>query len=340
LIRVTFLGTAASRPTVNRNVSSVCVQREGDLMLFDCGEGTQRQMMRYGSGFALDAIFISHVHADHYLGIVGLLRTMALQGRTDPIEIYGPPGSDPTLRTAVHLGADRIGFPVTIDERAPGDRIRREEYDVVPFEVTHGTAGVGWALIEHDRPGRVDIERARALGIPEGPLFGRLHGGRSVEVDGRTIRPEEVVGEPRPGRRVVYTGDTRPSSVVRRAAVDADLLIHDCTFSDEETVRARETFHATASQAAKLAREARAHRLALTHLSARYSETPAVLEREARAIFREAVVAYDGLVVEIPYRRDGDDGDVDRHEAGVAPAADGSVERGMRHTREEGETRG
>ena len=304
MIRVTFLGTAASRPTVGRNVSAVAVQREGDLMLFDCGEGTQRQMMRYGTGFSLNRIFVTHMHADHFLGVIGLLRTLGLQGRTDPLEIYGPPGSRPILRAAVDLGVERVGFPVRIETRNPGGAVASDGYVVQAVPVDHGTRAVGWAVVEHDRLGRFDVERARALGVPEGPLFGRLHQGESVEVDGRIVTPDEVVGPSRPGRTVVYTGDTRPSDRVVDAARGAELLIHDCTFSSEEADRARETGHATAAEAAEVARRAGVKRLVLTHLSARYSERWDVLEEEARAVFPGAVVARDGMAIEIPYSDD------------------------------------
>ena len=166
----------------------------------------------------------------------------------------------------------------------------------------HGTPAVGWALVEEERLGRFDVEAARAMGIPEGPLFGQLHRGLPVEVDGRVIRPEEVVGAPRPGRTVVYTGDTRPAATTVEMAKDADALIHEATFADEESARARETYHTTARQAGELAREAGVHRLFLTHLSARYSEDPGALEAEARRAFPGARVAHDGLVVELPYR--------------------------------------
>ena len=301
MIRLTFLGTSASRPTVGRNVSALALQREGELMLLDCGEGTQRQMMRFGTGFALDHIFISHVHADHYLGVIGLLRTLALQGREAPMYIHGPPGARATLTDAVNLGVDRLAYPVEIRELEPGDRVERELYDIVALPVRHGTRAVGYALREHDRPGRFDVERTRKLGIPEGPLFGKLHAGQAVEVDGRTIAPEEVVGAPRRGRLVVYTGDTRPSDRIVAEARGADALIHDATFGDEEEDRAHETFHSTARQAGEVARKAGVRRLYLTHLSARYSANPAPLEREAREAFPEAQVAYDGLSVEIGY---------------------------------------
>ena len=301
MIRVTFLGTAASRPTVGRNVSGLAVQREGDLMLFDCGEGTQRQMMRYGTGFAVDAIFITHMHADHFLGITGLLRTLGLQGRVEPLALYGPPGSQPTLEVLVHLGAERTPFEVPIRELAPGDAVKRDGYDVIAFEADHGVRALGYALAEHERLGRFDVERARALGIPEGPLFGRLHRGEPVEVDGRTISADEVVGRARAGRRVVYSGDTRPSRAISEIARGADLLVHDCTFSEEEADRARDTYHATASGAARSALEAGVRRLVLTHISARYADNPRALEEEATAVFPGSQVAQDGLVIEIPF---------------------------------------
>lgn len=302
MLRVTFLGTAASRPTVGRNVSAIAVQREGELMLFDCGEGTQRQMMRYGTGFHVATIFFTHMHTDHFLGVVGLLRTMGLQGHSEPVDLYGPPGSRSVLSEAVHLGVERVPFEVRIHELEPGQHVERAEYDVIAYPVKHGTSAVGYVLREHPRLGRFDVERARALGIPEGPLYRRLHHGEPVTVNGREIRPEEVVGPPRPGRTVVYTGDTLPCNSTVEAARGADLLIHDATFGEEEAERAHETWHSTARDAAEVARRAGARRLVLTHLSARYADSPGLLEREARSVFRNTIIASDGDVIEVPFR--------------------------------------
>jgi ribonuclease Z len=304
MIRLTFLGTAASRPTPGRNVSALSVQREGDNFLFDCGEGTQRQMMRYGTGFSVSRIFFTHMHADHFLGVIGLVRTMALQGREEPLALYGPPGSTRTLREAVHLGVDRVQFEVSFLELAPGERVEFPEYAIEAFRANHGVSAIGYNLRELPRLGRFDVEKARALGIPEGPLFGELHRGNPVEVDGRVITPEELVGPARPGRLVTYTGDTRPADSVREAARDADVLIHEATFTEDEGVRAHETYHSTALGAATVAAEAGVRSLLLTHVSARYADNAGPLLDEARQAFESVGVARDGQVVEIDYRAD------------------------------------
>ena len=307
MIRVTLLGTAAARPTPGRNVAGLTVQRDGELLLWDCGEGTQRQMMRYATGFNVSAIFVTHVHADHILGLPGLLRTLGLQGHREPMEIFGPPRSGSVLEDAVHLGTHRVPFPLTIREVEPGEEVPRSGYVIRTFPVSHGVPALGLSLVEPDRLGRFDVERARALGVPEGPAFGRLHRGEPVDVDGRTVEPGEVVGPSRPGRKVVYTGDSRASRPVLEAARGADLLIHDATFGDEEVERARETGHATAREAARLARRAGVRELILTHLSARYADDPTLLARQAGEEFPGARVARDGMVVEVPFPPDEDD---------------------------------
>ncbi len=302
MIRVRFLGTAASRPTVGRNVSGIAVQREGESFLLDCGEGTQRQIMRFGTGFSFSHVFITHGHADHFLGLPGLLRTMGLQGREDPMTIYGPTGTSDLLRTAVRMGIERLAFPVEVKRLRDGERVAFDGWAVHAYSVDHGVPALGYALVEELRLGRFDVDMARSMGVPEGPLFGRLHRGHAVEVDGRVITPDEVVGPPRPGRKVVYTGDTRPTRATGAMAMGADLLIHEATFGSEEKKRAWETRHSTAAEAARVADRANVKRLALTHISARYADVPRVLEKEARAIFPESTVAHDGLEIEIGYR--------------------------------------
>jgi ribonuclease Z len=302
MLSATLLGTAAACPTIERNVAALAVQREGETILFDCGEGTQRQMMRYGVSFAFREIFFTHYHADHMLGVVGLLRTMGLQDRTAPVTLYGPRGAQRILGAAITLGIERNKFPVDIVELKVGDRLKRDDYDIVVFETDHRADTVGFALAEHTRLGRFNPQRARELGIPEGPLWGRLHKGETVELpDGRRIGPAELVGAPRRGRTLVYTGDTRPTLKVVEAARGADLLIHEATFGEEEVDRAAETGHSTAAQAAEVAREAGVRRLVLTHISARYSREAPELLAEAKAVFPETLVARDGLTVEVPY---------------------------------------
>ena len=302
MLAATFLGTGAATPTVDRNVAALAVQREGETILFDCGEGTQRQMMRYGVGFSFTEVFFSHYHADHILGITGLLRTMGLQDRTAPVTLYGPRGAKRVLGTAITLGVERNKFPVEIVEVRPGDRLVRESYDLVVFETDHRADTVGYALAEHIRLGRFHPERARELGVPEGPLWGRLHKGESVTLDdGRTVSPADLVGAPRHGRTLVYSGDTRPHLSLLEAARGADLLIHEATFGGDEAARAVETGHSTAAEAARIALDAGVRRLVLTHISPRYSRDAPELLAEARAVFPETVIARDGLTLDVPF---------------------------------------
>jgi ribonuclease Z len=302
MLSLTFLGTGASTPTVERNVAGLSVQREGEMILFDCGEGTQRQMMRYGVGFSFREIFFTHYHADHLLGVTGLLRTMGLMDRTEPVTLYGPRGAQRILGAAITLGIERNKFPVDIVEIRPGDRLARDEYDIVVFETEHRADTVGFALAEHTRLGRFYPERARELGIPEGPLWGRLHKGETVILeDGRLIRPSDLVGEPRPGRVLVYSGDTRPALTLMEAARGADLLVHEATFGGEESERAVETGHSTASEAAKVALDAGVRQLVLTHISPRYGREAPELLAEARAIFPHTAIARDGMTIEVPF---------------------------------------
>ena len=302
MLSVTFLGTGAACPTVERNVSGLALHREGELLLFDCGEGTQRQMMRYQVGFSFREIFLTHFHSDHFLGVIGLFRTMGLMDRKDGVTLYGPRGARQILTAALAVGIERTKFPVEIVELKPGDRVSRNEYELAAFPTDHRADTLGYALVERDRLGRFDPEKARELGIPEGPLWGRLHKGSPVTLpDGRTITPEVLVGPPRPGRTVVYSGDTRPYPAVAAAARGADLLVHEATFGEDERDRAVETGHSTAREAALVARDAGVRRLALTHISPRYSRDAPELLAEAQAVFPHTLVARDGLTVEVPF---------------------------------------
>lgn len=300
-----FLGTSASRPTVERGLSSLALTREGETMLFDCGEGTQRQMMRWGVGFTLGDIFFTHFHTDHFLGVLGLLKTLALQAREEPLRIWGPRGATALFKRAEGLGAEKLTFPLTVTEVEPGTPIARKEYEIRPFAVDHRNgAAVGYALVEFERRGRFDPEHAQALGIPEGPLWGRIHKGEAITLDdGRVIQPSELVGPTRPGRTVVITGDTRPCAATVEAATGADLLVHEATFGDEDAARAVDTKHSTAREAATVAAQAGVRTLVLTHFSARYSRDPGDLAREAREAFGGTLVmARDGLELEVPFR--------------------------------------
>jgi len=302
MLTLTFLGTGAACPTVERNVSALALQREGETLLFDCGEGTQRQMMRYGVGFSFRELFFTHYHSDHLLGVIGLFRTMGLMDRKDGVTLYGPKGAQRILGGALAVGIERTRFPVEIVEVKPGERLRRGEYEISVFATEHRADTVGYAVVEHDRLGRFDPDRARELGIPEGPLWGRIHKGNPVTLpDGRTVEPGELVGPTRPGRTVVISGDTRPHPAVVAAARGADLLVHEATFGEDERDRAVETGHSTAREAAAVAAEAGVRRLVLTHVSARYSREAPELLAEAQAVFPETIVARDGLAVEVQF---------------------------------------
>ncbi|MDI6887005.1 MAG: ribonuclease Z [archaeon] len=303
MLRITFLGTGGSTPTPNRNPSAIAVNREGELMLFDCGEGAQQQMMRAKTGMKIKSIFLTHFHADHVLGIPGLLQTMALQGRKEPLEIYGPRYVDKFLYHLLSLGYAGRSFEVRAIELGPGDVIRRAGYEIRAIKTVHNVVSIGYVLEEDMRPGRFNRERALELGIEPGPLFSKLQSGHSICVEGREIRPEEVLGPPRPGRKIVYTGDTRPCESVIEASENADLLIHDGTLSEETKGYAIDYMHSTALEAAEVAKKAAVKKLILTHISARYSDLEGAmkLEEEARLVFENTEVARDLMTIEVGY---------------------------------------
>jgi len=299
-----FLGTAGSMPSAQRNPAALLVRRGGDRLLFDCGEGTQRQLLRSTVGLVeLQQIFITHFHADHVLGLPGMFKTFALRGRELPLEVYGPRGLVDLLGSLRRV-VGRLSYEVKVSELEPGDVLERDGYRLATFAVAHGVSSLGWALIEATRPGRFDVEGADALRVPNGPERGALQRGEAVTLaDGRTVAPADVLGPPRPGRKIVMTGDTAPSEQIVEAAWSADVLVTEATFSEEERERAGETRHQTAAQAAELARRANVGLLALTHLSSRYLGQE--IAREAREIFAETVVPRDFDVVELPFAERG-----------------------------------
>jgi ribonuclease Z len=295
-----FLGTSGSVPTAQRAPSALLLRRGGERLLFDCGEGTQRQLLRSSVGLPeLPEVFVSHFHADHYLGLPGMLKTFALRGRQLPLTVYGPRGLKDLFSTLRRVFG-RLPYGLELVELRPGDVLERSDYNLVTFAVAHAVESLGFALVEHPRPGRFDVAAADALGVPSGPERGLLQAGESVQLpDGSVVTPDEVLGPPRPGRRVVLSGDTAYSPLVLEAARGVEVLVHEATFLDEERERAGETAHATALEAAELAREAEVGLLALTHLSNRYFGPE--VTREARTIFPDTVVPKDFDVIDVPF---------------------------------------
>ncbi len=295
-----FLGTSGSAPTARRAPSATLLRRGGERILVDCAEGTQRQLLRSDVGLVeLAEVFLTHLHADHYLGLPGMLKTFALRGRELPLTVYGPIGTR-ALHGSLRRLFGRLTYEVTVVELEPGDELSRDGYRLLAFEVDHGIEAVGYALVEDPRPGRFDVTTADRLGVPAGPTRGELQQGRAVTLgDGRVVTPEDVLGEERPGRRVVIAGDTAPAASVVEAAASADVLVHEATFLADERDRARETHHSTAGEAALVAREAGVELLALTHVSNRYGGRE--VEEEARELFAATVVPRDFDVIGVPF---------------------------------------
>jgi ribonuclease Z len=301
-LRVVFLGTGGSVPTVRRSLPAVLLRRQGEQLMFDCGEGVQRQMVKAKVGFHRKMkIFVSHMHGDHVLGLPGLLQTMALLGRERKLEVYGPEGIAGFLECLQESLQFGLTFPVEILEMQ-GDGVVCEEKDYVVEAVrsNHVVNGFAYAFVEKPRAGRFYPEKAKALGVPKGELWSRLQHGKAVELaDGRVAHPEEVLGSLRKGRKIVYSGDTGPFEAFVRFAAGADLVIHESTFDDALAEKAEVDGHSTPSQAALQAKRAEAKQLALTHISARYADAGLLLE-QAQKVFENTVVAEDFLVLELP----------------------------------------
>ncbi|HEX5191548.1 MAG TPA: ribonuclease Z [Solirubrobacteraceae bacterium] len=297
-LSVFFAGTGGSAPTARRGLPAILVRRGGDRLLFDCGEGTQRQLLLSVGLADITEVFLTHFHADHWLGLPGMLKTFDLRDRERPLIVYGPPGLRVLLTAMLRL-AGRVRYELSMVELEPGDEVGRDGYRIAPVEALHHGPALGYVLYEDERPGEFDRELAERLGLQFGPEFGRVARGETV----RGITREQVMGPPRPGRKLVFSGDTRPCESIRIAAHRADLLVHEATFADEEAERAAENGHSTAMQAATIAREAEVRLLALNHISTRHP--PSVIRDEARAVHANTVVPRDFDTIEIPFAERG-----------------------------------
>ncbi|MCX8032897.1 MAG: ribonuclease Z [Thermoleophilia bacterium] len=302
-LHLVFLGTAGATPTVDRGSPAILIARGSERILVDCGEGTQRQLMRSVGLARINLILVTHLHGDHYLGLPGLLKTYSLLGREEPLLLLGPPGTYELLKDAERL-VGRPRFPFVVEEIEPGAVIDRGDYQLRTAATDHGVPGLAWALEEKPRPGRFHPERAIALGVTPGPDFGRLQRGETITAaNGRVIRPEEVMDAAREGRKVVISGDTRPAASVIELARSATVLVHDSTFGSSELERALETKHSTAREAALVAAAAGVKTLILTHISSRHSWRE--LRDEAREVFPDSYLPKDFDTLVVPYPEKG-----------------------------------
>ena len=303
-MKLIFLGTGGSIPTPERGLPAIALKRERELLLFDCAEGTQRQMARAGvSPMRLDAIFITHLHGDHFLGLAGLVQTLSLMDRERKLEIFCQKGEGKRIESYLQIPHYTLTFDLEVRELEPGEELRRRGYRILTSEANHNVPSLAYALVEDERPGKFYPDKAIVLGVEAGPDFSRLKAGESVKLrDGSIVRPEQVMGPPRPGRKVAYTGDTRPSKRIVELARGADVLIHDCTLADELAEKAAESAHSTPSEAAEVAKQADVKQLVLIHISPRYEEDTVLLE-QAQKIFPNTVVARDLMELEIPLKK-------------------------------------
>ncbi len=301
-MKLIFLGTSGSIPTPSRGLSSMALKREGELLLFDCSEGTQRQMTRAGlSPLKVDAIFLTHFHGDHFLGVPGLVQTMALMKRERDLDIYGPPETRKRIKKLLSIPLFTLTYNVNIHDVNPGEEIKRNGYTIKTCKTDHSVPGLAYALVEDERPGKFDEKKAKKLGVKKGPDFSRLQKGKKVKVNGKVVKPEDVMGPKRPGRKIVYSPDTRPCTRVINLAKNADVLVHEATFANDLEEKAHNNFHSTPKQAAEVAKKAGVKKLFMIHVSTRYKKC-STLEAQARKIFPESVVPEDLTEFEVKNR--------------------------------------
>ena len=299
-MKIITLGTGAAVPTLQRGHPATLLWRKGKYFLFDCGEATQLQFRRAGLKFShLEAMFISHLHGDHILGIMGLLMSLELSDRQRDINICGPFGLKEYLEVSGRIMSTFFNFQINVMELQNGVVLENDGYTVRAFHLNHRVSSTGYSFVEDDRPGKFNVEEAKRLGIPEGPIFGKLQRGESVTLsDGRIILPEQIVAPPVPGRKVVYCGDTRPCDEAVEMARNADVLIYEGTFAPDAIDKAKVSGHSTTEEAAEVAKKANVKKLIINHISSRYQDDAKLLGK-SRDIFPDIIVARDFMEIEI-----------------------------------------
>jgi ribonuclease Z len=298
-MRLVFLGTSAAQPTPERGLTCICLEKEGEILMFDAGEGAQISYLKSGLGWNKKMkIFVTHLHGDHCIGILGLLQTMTLQNRTEPMEIYGPDGIEEFIAANIKVLNFGLSFPVMITTVREGTVVNEKTYTINSCEADHSVTSYSYLFQEKDKPGRFFPNKAKEFGVPEGELWHKLQTGQDIQVGDKIVKSSNVLGEKRPGKRIGISGDTRPTKKLEEFFKDCDYLSFDSTFSHELQDKALETHHSTAKEAADLAKKANVSNLILTHFSARYNDESVLLE-EAKTIHSSVIAAKDLLEIEI-----------------------------------------
>ena len=298
-MKLVFLGTAGAQPTVDRGLTCICLEIEAEVLMFDAGEGAQLSYLKSGLGWNKKMkIFVTHLHGDHCVGILGLLQTMTMQNRTEPLEIYGPKGIEEFIAANIKVLNFGLSFPVMITSIEEEKVVDEKTYSVFSCKADHSVPAYSYLFEEKDKPGRFNTEKAKQLGIPEGKLWNQLQNGHEIKVGDKTVKPSEVLGEKRPGKKIGISGDTRPTKELEEFFKNCNYLSFDSTFLDELKDKAIETYHSTAKEAATLAKNANVENLILTHFSARYKDE-SVLVDEAKTIHGSVIGAKDLLEIEI-----------------------------------------
>ena len=298
-MKLVFLGTSAAQPTEKRGLSCICLEREGEILMFDAGESAQISYMKSGLGWNKKMkLFVTHLHGDHCVGILGLLQTMSMQNRTESLEIFGPKGIDEFLAANIKILNFGLSFSILITIVNEGKIYENNKFLIHASKANHSITAFSYLFEEKDKPGRFNVEKAKELGIPEGELWNKLQNGENITNNNKIIRPDQVLGKKRPGKKIGISGDTMPTKELEEFFKECDYLVFDSTFLDEEKQKAQDTCHSTAKQAAELGKNANVKNLILTHFSARYKDEIGH-KTEAEQIHNSVITAKDLLEVEI-----------------------------------------